>query len=117
MSPSDDVNQKFTVWFTTRVSEIEENRRIEIAQSPNGNSHDSGSNLDPAIENLSAQHLRDRMVKLTLNLTHRQGHWAKSLTDNAGSIPFLVFLFQRVGNDVISCCDHDCHENSVQTNR
>ena len=71
MTPSDDVESEIDDlhrWYTMRASEIEENRRIELAQSSasstakidemsvaNGNSNDSGSNFDPAIENLSAQ--------------------------------------------------------------
>ena len=77
MTPSDDVESEIDdlhCWYTTRASEIEENRSIELAQSSDslmqeidqmsvanhsGSSNDSGSTFDPAIENLSAQHLRD----------------------------------------------------------
>ena len=64
-------------WYTAHA-EIEENRSIELAQSSassvqkidetsvannGGSSNDSGSTFDPAIENLSAQHLRDSAVE------------------------------------------------------
>ena len=80
MTPSDDVESEIDDlhrWYTTRASDIEENRSIEVAQSSassmqeinptsvanhSGTSNDSGSTFDPAIEILSVQQ-RDSTVE------------------------------------------------------